>query len=87
MIKNNKIAIVLGVVCCILVISVFTQMKTVNNMENSVGTTLSANSELIDEVLSAQEDYDKLKSRRRIRINKNHSNCRKSRCNRGRSRT
>ena len=60
MIKNNKIAIVLGVVCCILVISVFTQMKTVNNMENSVGTTLSANSELIDEVLSAQEDYDKL---------------------------
>lgn len=60
MIKNNKIAIVLGVVCCILVISIFTQMKTVNDMENSVGTTLSANSELIDEVFSAQEDYDKL---------------------------
>ena len=60
MIKNNKVAIVLGVVCCILVISIFTQMKTVNNMENSVGTTLSANSELIAEVLSAQEDYDKL---------------------------
>lgn len=62
MIKNNKVAIVLGVVCCILVISIFTQMKTVNNMENSVGTTLSANSELIDEVLSAQEEYDKLYS-------------------------
>ena len=60
MIKNNKVAIVLGVVCCILVISIFTQMKTVNNMENSIGTTLSANSELIAEVLSAQEDYDKL---------------------------
>ena len=60
MIKNNKVAIVLGVVCCILVIAIFTQMKTVNDMENSVGTTLSANSELIAEVLSAQEDYDKL---------------------------
>lgn len=61
-IKNNKVAIVLGVVCCILVICIFTQMKTVNNMENSVGTSLSANSELIDEVLRAQEDYDKLYS-------------------------
>lgn len=60
MIKNNKVAIVLGVVCCILVIAIFAQMKTVNEMENSVGTTLSANSELIAEVLSAQEDYDKL---------------------------
>lgn len=58
--KNKKVAIVLSVVCCLLVILIFTQMKTVNNMENSVGTTLSANSELIDEVLSAQEEYDKL---------------------------
>lgn len=58
--KNNKVAIILGVVCCVLVISIFAQMKTVNEMENSVGTTLSANSELIDEVLSEQEEYDKL---------------------------
>lgn len=61
-IKDNKVAIVLGVVCCILVISIFTQMKTVNDMENSVGTSLSGNSELIDEVLRAQEDYDRLYS-------------------------
>lgn len=60
MTKNQKVAMVLGIVCCVLVISIFTQMKTVNEMENSVGTTLSANSELIDEVLSAQEEYDKL---------------------------
>lgn len=58
--KNKKIAIVLGIVCFILVISVSTQMKTVNEMANSVGTSLSGNSELIAEVLSAQEDYDKL---------------------------
>lgn len=62
MTKNQKVAIILGVVCCMLVISIFAQMKTVNDMENSVGTTLSANSELIAEVLSAQEDYDKLYS-------------------------
>ena len=40
MIKNKKVAISLGVVCLLLVIAIFTQMKTVNNMENSVGTTL-----------------------------------------------
>lgn len=59
-IKNNKVAIILGIVCCILVISIFAQMKTVNEMENSVGTTLRANSELIDEVLSEQEQYNRL---------------------------
>lgn len=60
MIKNKKVAISLGVVCLLLVIAIFTQMKTVNNMENSVGTTLSSNSELIDEVLSEQEKYNRL---------------------------
>ena len=58
--KNKKAAIVLGVVCLVLVIAIFTQMKTVNDMENSVGTTLSSNSELIAEVLSEQEKYDRL---------------------------
>lgn len=60
MIKNKKVAISLGGVCLLLVIAIFTQMKTVNNMENSVGTTLSSNSELIDEVLSEQEKYNRL---------------------------
>ncbi len=60
MIKNKKVAISLGIVCLLLVIAIFTQMKTVNNMENSVGTTLSSNSELIDEVLSEQEKYNRL---------------------------
>lgn len=60
MTKNKKAAIVLGIVCLVLVIAIFTQMKTVNDMENSVGTTLSSNSELIDEILSEQEKYDDL---------------------------
>lgn len=58
--KNKKAAIVMGTVCFVLVISIFIQMKTVNEMGNSVGTTLSANSELIGEVLSQQEEYNKL---------------------------
>lgn len=58
--KDQKVAVVLGTVCAVLIISIFVQMKTVNDMENSVGTTLSGNSELIEEVLSAQEEYDRL---------------------------
>lgn len=58
--KDQKVAVVLGTVCAVLVISIFVQMKTVNDMEKSVGTTLAGNSELIDEVLSAQEEYDRL---------------------------
>ena len=60
MLKNKNIAIALGILCCILVIGIFAQMKTVGEMQNSVGTTLSSNSELIDEVLSEQEKYNRL---------------------------
>ena len=60
MLKNKNVAIALGILCCILVIGIFAQMKTVGEMQNSVGTTLSSNSELIDEVLSEQEKYNRL---------------------------
>lgn len=60
MLKNKNVAIALGILCCILVIGIFAQMKTVSEMQNSVGTTLSSNSELIDEVLSEQEKYNRL---------------------------
>lgn len=60
MLKNKKVPTVLGVVCCVLVIAIFAQMKTVNDMENSVGSSWSSNSELIDEVLKEQEKYNKL---------------------------
>ena len=58
--KNKIIAIVLGLVCFVLVISIFTQMKTVSQMENSIGTTLSSNRELIDEVMGEQQKYNNL---------------------------
>ena len=55
--KKKHIAIILGFVCFLLVIAILIQMKTVNSMQNTVGTTLSRNSELIDEVLTSQEEY------------------------------
>lgn len=58
--KKQYIAIVLGLVCFILVISIFMQIKTVTKMQATVGTTLSANKGLIDEVFSMQEKYDNL---------------------------
>lgn len=56
--KKQYIAGVLGIVCFLLVISIFMQMKTVKDMRSSVGTTLSKNSELIDEVFRTQEKYE-----------------------------
>lgn len=56
--KKEYVAVVLGMVCFVLVISIFMQIKTVDNMKTSVGTTLSQNSELIDEVFRTQEKYE-----------------------------
>lgn len=56
--KKQYIAIILGLVCFVLVISIFTQIKTVNEMENSIDTGLSRNSELIDEVFRTKEKYN-----------------------------
>lgn len=58
--KKQYIAMILGLVCFVLVISIFTQMKTVTEMKNSVGTGLSRNSELIDELFRTQEKYNSL---------------------------
>lgn len=58
--KKKYIAIILGIVCFILVISIFTQMKTVENMKKTVNTGLSRNSDLIDEVFRLQEKNNKL---------------------------
>ena len=56
--KKGHVAIALGMVFFVLVIAVFMQVKTIDNMKNSVGTTLSQNSELIDEVFRYQEKYE-----------------------------
>lgn len=56
--NKKHIAITLGLMCFIMVISIFMQIKTVNEMQNSVGGSLSSNRGLIDEVFSWQEKYN-----------------------------
>lgn len=58
--RKKYIAIILGIVCFILVISIFTQMKTVESMKKTVNTGSSRNSDLIDEVFRLQEKNNKL---------------------------
>lgn len=58
--RKKYIAIVLGIVCFILVISIFTQIKTVESMKKTVNTGSSRNSDLIDEVFRLQEKNNKL---------------------------
>ena len=58
--KKNQIAIILGLVCFVLSISIFTQMKTVKSMKKNIGSSFSKNADLIDEVLRSQEKNNNL---------------------------
>lgn len=53
----KKIAITLGIVCFILTMAIFVQIKTVNSITNEEGISLNQNSELIDEVLKWRQEY------------------------------
>ena len=52
--KKQHIAIILGIVCMVLTIAIFAQIRTVESIGQAVGTTLSMNSDLIDEVIFSQ---------------------------------
>lgn len=56
--KSWKIALTLGVVCCILTISICIQLKTVDDTNSTVSQTLTSN-DLRDQVLKWKEKYDK----------------------------
>lgn len=56
--KKWKIALTLGLVCCILTIAISIQFKTIDNSNSTVVKTLT-NNELRDQVLKAKEKYDK----------------------------
>lgn len=58
--KKQHIAVILGAVCMVLTMAIFTQIRTINSMRKSVGTTLSKNADLIDEVLHSQEENKNL---------------------------
>ena len=59
--KKWKIALTLGIVCCVLTIAICIQLKTIDNTETTVSKTLTSN-ELRDQVLKWKEKYDKASS-------------------------
>ena len=58
--KKQTIALILGIVCMVLTMSILAQIRTVKSIQGKVGTTLSKNAGLIDEVMGAQEENNKL---------------------------
>lgn len=56
---KKKISITLGIVCAILVYAILLQMNTVESMTNEVGTVISDNNDLKDQLLKWQENYKK----------------------------
>lgn len=56
--KNWKIALTLGIVCCILTMSICVQLKTINDTNSTVSQTLTGN-DLRDQILKWKEKYDK----------------------------
>ena len=54
----KKIAITLGIVCLILTIAIFIQVKTVESITNEEGISLNDNAELKDEVLKWRQEYN-----------------------------
>lgn len=55
--NKKQIAITLGSVCLLLTMSIFIQVKTINNINKDVTKTL-ANNELRDQVIKWKEKYD-----------------------------
>lgn len=56
--QKNKIAIILGIVCMALTISIAVQIRTIESATSTVGTGISDNSGLKDEFLKSQEEYN-----------------------------
>ena len=56
--KKWKIALTLGILCCILTIAISIQVKTIDDSDSTVSKTLTGN-ELRDQILKWKEKYDK----------------------------
>ena len=56
--KKWKIALTLGLMCCILTIAISVQLKTIKDTNSTVSQTLTGN-EMRDQVLKWKEKYDK----------------------------
>lgn len=53
----KKIALILGIVCCVLTFAIFVQIKTVESITQEEGISLNDNAELKDEVLRWRQAY------------------------------
>lgn len=58
--NKKQIAITLGIVCAVLTYAIILQINTVKSMTNEVGTVLSDDNELKDQLLKWQENYKKM---------------------------
>lgn len=58
--NKKKIAMILGIMCCLLTIAIVVQYKTIKDANQIAGTT--KNSELKSEVLRWKEEYEKVYS-------------------------
>lgn len=56
--KNWKVALTLGIVCCVLTFGISVQLKSVNDANGTVSQTLTSN-DLRDQALKWKEKYDK----------------------------
>ena len=63
--KNNKVAIILGVVCVLLTYAICVQIKTVKEMTEDIGSPLRENSELKAEYVKWKGEYEGSQTRLR----------------------
>lgn len=56
--KKTKISILFGIICCVLVIAISIQVKTIDKVNKEVGKTTSGNDGLRDEILQLRERYN-----------------------------
>ena len=56
--NKNKIALLLGIVCCLLTIAICVQIKTMEDAEKEVGKTTANNDGLRDEILTIRDRYN-----------------------------
>ena len=61
--EKKKVAITLGIVCAVLTYAIILQINTVESMTSSVGTVISDNNDLKDQLLRWQENYKKMYSK------------------------
>jgi len=61
--NKKKIAITLGIVCALLTYAIILQINTVKSMTSEVGTVISDNNDLKDQLVKWQGNYQKMREK------------------------